>query len=67
MSAGPDRQLNERMDNVSASFGALDSDSDTDSNGDLETDENMKMILSEIQRYVKQINKTFDNMGEKKQ
>ena len=66
MSAGPDRQLNERMDNVSASFDALDSDSDTDSNGDLETDENMKVILSEIQRNVKQTNKTFDKMKKKK-
>ena len=65
MSAVPDRQLNERADNVSASFdNALESDSDADSNGELEleTNENMKVILLDIQRNVKQINKKFDKM-----
>ena len=60
-----DRQLKERVDNVSASFdNALESDSDADSNGELEleTNENMKVILLDIQRNVKQINKKFDKM-----
>ncbi|MEW8547053.1 MAG: hypothetical protein AB2693_26355 [Candidatus Thiodiazotropha sp.] len=65
MSAGSDRDFVEHTENASANFDdALDSESDTGSNGELnfESDENMKVILLDIRRNVKQINHKFDKM-----